>query len=318
MNSLEDHCFSQIESIFRPVSGALKHPYLVPGGLFHGELWDWDSFWIAKGMCSIRNRMPEPLQNRFLEHAMGSWKNFFENQSAAGIVPIMIKTDNPDFFGCANENRIEKNQAKPIFGQFALEISRAVGGYSWAEPYFDRLLLFYRRWISRYRIGALLVWGSDVAIGVDCDPTTYGRPSFSSANLLLNCLFYSDLIAAAEIARALGRNSDRDQLLAESETVKSGILGECWDASDGFFYTVDVQCEDHRDRLLPGLSKGMRMTWKTLPLKVKMFTGFLPMWCGIASVEQARLLVRHLANDAEFNATWGLRSLAKSERMYVT
>jgi hypothetical protein len=39
------------------------------------------------------------------------------------------------------------------------------------------------------------VWGDDVAIGDDNDPTTFGRPFFSSANLLLNCLFYQDLLA---------------------------------------------------------------------------------------------------------------------------
>jgi putative isomerase len=49
-----------------------------------------------------------------------------------------------------------------------------------------------------------------------------------------------------------------------------------------------------------------------------MFTGFLPLWCGIASAEQARILVeRHFRNEREFNAPWGLRSLAMSERMYA-
>jgi putative isomerase len=61
----------------------------------------------------------------------------------------------------------------------------------------------------------------------------------------------------------------------------------------------------------------MDMSWKTMPQKIKMFTGFLPMWCGIASPEQARILVeKHLRNPEEFHSRHGMRSLAKNERMY--
>ena len=49
----------------------------------------------------------------------------------------------------------------------------------------------------------LLVWGDDVAIGNDNDPTTFGRPFFSSANLLLNCLFHQDLTAYGMADRVL-------------------------------------------------------------------------------------------------------------------
>jgi putative isomerase len=210
------------------------------------------------------------------------------------------------------------NQAKPVFGQFALEISRAVDSTDWMQEHFDGLLRFYRRWLDRYgsRCG-LLVWGSDVAIGVDCDPTTYGRPEFTSANLLLNCLFYRDLLAGAELAGKIGRDSDSVTLRAQAAEIASAVQRECWDETDGFFYSVDVSCNDHRGRYLPGLKKGMPMTWQAMPLKVKMFTGFLPMWCGIATPVQARRLVaKHLQNNAEFLGNWGIRSMAKEERMY--
>ncbi len=316
--ALEKHLVAQIGSIVRPPLGVLNHPFLVPGGIFHDELWDWDAFWVAKGFFAIQSHLEDTLRESFLEHAMGSWKNFFEHQAPNGAVPIMIKADNPDFFGCTLENGIEKNQAKPIFGQFALEICQASGESRWLEPHFDGLLRFYERWRSRYGVSCgLLVWGSDVAIGVDSDPTTYGRPEFSSANLLLNCLYYEDLNAAIQLAEILGRPSDAARLRAEAAALKAAVQKECWDETDGFFYTVDVRCGDHRDRYLTGLKKGMDMSWKTLPLKVKMFTGFLPMWCGIASAEQTRILVeKHLRNPAEFDLPWGPPSLARNERMY--
>jgi putative isomerase len=61
----------------------------------------------------------------------------------------------------------------------------------------------------------------------------------------------------------------------------------------------------------------MPMSWMTLPLRVKMFTGFLPMWCGIASDDQARIMVdHHLRNPVEFDCQWGPPTLARNEKMY--
>jgi putative isomerase len=317
VSRLDEFLRSQIPGILREPAGLLRHPFFVPGGIFHDELWDWDSFWIAKAVLSEPGIDPD-LQAVFLRHAEGSWKNFFEHQGANGAVPIMVKSDRPDFFGCIEEGGRESNQAKPVFAQFAWEISRAKSDFQWLRDHFDGLLRFLRRWRHRYGAGCgLLVWGSDVAIGVDCDPTTYGRPEFSSANLLLNCLYFRDLEAAAALADELGRPADAGALRAEAEALAAAIRRECWDEIDGFFYTVDASCADHRDRYLPGLKKGMAMNWRTLPLKVRVFTGFLPLWCGIATPDQAMILVsRHLRKTCHFHAAWGIRSLARTEPMY--
>ena len=316
MNDLQVHFLEQVGKILRPPSKSLPFPYLVPGGIFIDELWDWDSFWLTQGMLPLLNHVSNPERARFLEHAEGSWKNFFENQGPNGALPIMAKPDQPDFFGCTREG-LEMNQGKPVFGQFALLIARFKGDYTWISPYFDRLLRFHDRWFSHYGSSTgLLTWGSDVAIGTDNDPSVYGRPEFSSAHLLLNCLMCEDLAAASQIARALGRN-EADGLAQQSEGLKAAVQRECWDQVDEFFYTVDVRCEDHRARYLPTIKRGMDTSWKSVPIKVKSFTGFLPLWCGIATAEQAEALVKkHFVNPDEFAAPWGLRSLAQNERMY--
>ncbi|MFZ4778989.1 MAG: MGH1-like glycoside hydrolase domain-containing protein [Terrimicrobiaceae bacterium] len=316
MNSLESYFLKEISTILRPPQGCLKYPYFVPGGIFHDELWDWDSFWIAKGLIFLSKAAPPDMAETFLRHAKGSWINFFLNQAPNGTVPTMVKSDNSDVFQCSNLRG--RNQAKPVFGQFALAITGRTDEAGWVAPYLDGLMRFYGRWMAEYGTeSGLLVWGCDVAIGVDNDPTTYGRPEFSSANLLLNCLFYQDVLAARELATMLGRDHDAQALQQWANRVGEAVQRECWDEIDGFFYTVDVQSADHRGKYLPGLKPGMDISWETLPLKIKMFTGFLPMWCGIASDEQARRLVEeHLRNEKEFCAPWGLRSMSESERMY--
>lgn len=120
-----------------------------------------------------------------------------------------------------------------------------------------------------------------------------------------------------EIATALGKMEDVAQLKEEADRVRAAVSAECWDEVDGFFYTVDVQCVDLRHEHFPQIKRGMDMSWKTVPLKIKMFTGFLPLWCGIASPEQARILVeKHLRNPEEFRAPHGMTSMAKNEKMY--
>ncbi len=319
MTPIEAYLNSSVPTILRDPAGSLKHPFLVPGGSYTDQLWDWDSFWITKGLLGGRAWMDEALYAKVLQHAQGSWMDFFEAQAANGAIPIMVQGGERDAFGCTEDTGVEHNHAKPVFGQFALDIAKATGDFGWIAPYFDGLLRFYGRWTSRYRSRCgLLVWGSDVAVGVDNDPATYGRPEFSSANLLLNCLYIQDLQAAIEIAEALGRPADAERLRGDLEAIKTALLRECWDPIDGFFYSVDVQCEDRRDYYLPGFKQGMAMSWQTLPLKVKTFTGFLPLWCGIATPEQARILVeRHLNNGAEFDCSWGVRTLARNERMYA-
>src|SRR5690606_25571298 len=96
------------------------------------------------------------------------------------------------------------------------------------------------------------VWGSDVGSGVDNDPTVYGRPPFSAAGILLNCLFLRDLEAALELGQRLGREDDASSLRAIRERVAAAVNRECWDERDSFYYTVDVQCTDQRDDHVPG------------------------------------------------------------------
>ena len=143
----------------------------------------------------------------------GSLLNFLEHASPDGQLPIMMTADDPDPLGATGKNPTSRNQAKPVFGQLGLLACDQRGDANWLQPHFDTILRFYDSW-TRHNSSpiGLLVWGDDVAIGDDNDPTTFGRPFFSSANLLLNCLFYQDLLASAELARRLGRPADHDRL----------------------------------------------------------------------------------------------------------
>jgi putative isomerase len=318
-----DYFAKTAPQLLRPAEGVLTHPSIapsLPGKQYSTSLWDWDTYWTARGLFRFAAISKDAdLQKKLGEHAIGSFLNFFDHQSEEGRVSIMMDVKDADPFGTLKADRPKsQNQAKPIFGQMALLIADETGSVDWLAPQFDKLLRFYGSWVTgnQSAIG-LLVWGNDVAIGNDNDPTTFGRPFFSSANLLLNCLFYEDLKAATELAGRLKRSDDQQRLEVQARTLGEQIQKYCWDPRDQYYYTVDVQCVDRRRELIPHVRPGMDMSWHCLPLRIQTFTGFLPLWCGLATADQAKALVatNYVADD-RLRGEWGVRSLSSKETMY--
>ena len=309
--------------LLRPAEGILTHPSVapsLPGKVYSTSLWDWDTYWTARGLFAYAKIAGDrSLHRQICDAAVGSLMNFLDHQSDEGRIPIMIDVLRADLFGSLEKASPNfRNQAKPVFGQLALLTADELDSVDWLSPIFGKLLRFYESWVNNNQSATgLLVWGDDVAIGNDNDPTTFGRPFFSSANLLLNCLFYQDLKAAAELATRLNRADDSHRLAAQAARLGQRILQICWDPRDRFFYTVDVQCVDRRAELIPSVKPGMAMSWQSLPLRIQTFTGFLPLWCGAATQQQAQELVRanYLADD-RFRAAGGVRSLSSRETMY--
>ncbi len=308
--------------LLRDPAGVLKHPSVapsLPGKPYSTNLWDWDTLWTSLGLFRLAALLhDEQLRQKLCEHVSGSVLNFLEHASPDGQIPIMMTADDPDSFRIPGTKSTSRNQAKPVFGQLGLLACDQRGDAKWLAPHFDSILRFYDSWTAHNSspVG-LLVWGDDVAIGDDNDPTTFGRPFFSSANLLLNCLFYQDLLASAELARRLGRLADHDRLASQAAALAHRIQTFCWDPRDSYYYTVDVQCVDRRAELIPTVPRGMAMSWKCLPMRIQMFTGFLPLWCGIAPQQNAQKLIstNYLADD-RLCARWGIRSLSDRETMY--
>jgi putative isomerase len=321
-DALLHHFAESAPKLLRAPDGILKHPSIaqsVAGKAYSTQLWDWDTLWTSQGLFRVAAlQHDDSLKQKLCEHVSGSLLNFLEHASPGGQIPIMITADNPDVFRIVAKNETSRNQAKPVFGQLGLLACDQRGDANWLEPHFDSILRFYDSWVKHNSspIG-LLVWGDDVAIGDDNDPTTFGRPFFSSANLLLNCLFYRDLLASAELARRLGRLADHERLSNQAKELAQRIQMFCWDPRDSYYYTVDVQCVDRRRGLIPTVPPGMDMSWKCIPTRIQMFTGFLPLWCGIAPQQNAQKLVsvNYLADD-RLRAQWGVRSLSSREMMY--
>ncbi len=320
---LLDYFGQAAPQLLRPAEGVFAHSRIacsLPGAAYSTNLWDWDTYWTMRGLFRYAAISMNPaFRQQVAEHAIGSFRNFFDHQSDEGRIPMVLDVKNADpLHSVAKDRPKAQNQAKPIFGQMALLISDEVGSVDWLAQQFDKLLRFYASWAAGNQSAAgLFVWGNDVAIGNDNDPTTFARPDFSSANLLLECLFYQDLKAAAELAGRLKRPADQASLSAQAKTLGDNIQKHCWDPRDQFYYSVDVQCVDRRAELIKGVRPGMATTWNSMPLRIQAFTGFLPLWCGLATPDQAKALVQlHYLADNRFRGNAGLRTLSSRETMY--
>jgi len=309
--------------LLRPAQGLFRHPSIapsLPGKQYSAELWDWDTLWTARGLFALAAKTGDAkFRARLSLHAKGSLLNFLDYQTADGRLPIVMRSIDPD------ANRFpfaapDRNQAKPVMAQLARLAAENARDRAWLAPVFAKLMRFHDSWLAHNQTATgLLVWSNDVAIGNDDDPATFARPPFSSANLLLNCLFYQDLQALADIGRMTGQpQADMARLAARIDRLGAAIRAECWDERDAFFYSVDVQCQDRRAELIPNVKPGMDTSWKTVPLRFQEFTGFLPLWCGLAKREQMDAMIRrNWTSDDRLNAAFGVRTLSKLEPMYT-
>ncbi len=309
--------------MLREPQGAIALPSIspsLPGKEYSAQLWDWDTLWTSTALFKLADFMADPaFSARLTRHVEGSLLTFFQHQRREGRIPLVINPVMPPDGGLRMDAPNHQNQAKPVFGQLALLLADRTGSAEFLRPHFEPLLRFYESWyLGNMSKPGLFVWGDDVCIGNDNDPTTYGRPYFSSANLLLNCLFYQDLGAALTLAQRLGRPAaEQASLAARRQALGDAIQRHCWDERDAFYYTADVQVVDRRSELLPGIPQGMATSWQVLPLRIQTFTGFLPLWCGLASPAQAaRLLERNWFADDRLRGAWGVRSLGRQEPMY--
>lgn len=211
----------------------------------------------------------------------------------------------------------ETNIHKPCLAQHALFICEKTNDYSWLKDSFsdiERYIGFYMN-KCRHESG-LYYWIDDCAISVDNDPCTFYRPKCSSGSIYLNCLMFKELEAVAVISEKLGLAEKTDFYKNKAEELKLAIREHCWDERDGFYYSVDFN-------LLPidpnsWLHSGCPRHWSLLIQRIGVWSGFLAMWAGIATKEQAeRMVNEHYFNEKTFNAPYGVRTLSKLEKMYL-
>lgn len=175
----------------------------------------------------------------------------------------------------------------------------------------------------RHPATGLFYWQDDLAIGVDNDPSTFFRPKGSSANIFLNCLMYRELLAMAYLAERLSMTGDAKAYRQDAETLRDNIRQYCWDEKDGMYYSVDLNLREYtgKPEIIFGkpfvLHEGAPRHYPCLIQRLGSWSGFMALWAGIATPEQAaRMVKENLLDERTFWAPYGVRTLSRLEKMY--
>lgn len=324
---VKTHIYKDYKGMYRDGGGSLVYPFLTPGSnQYDNVLWDWDSWLsnIALGQILVDIGTSKDKEEA-RPYEQGCVLNFLHYGNWDGYLPIVIWEDSKPR-DIRPENIYEVNMHKPVLAQHAAFITREDGGNAeWLREKYYHLQAFVNNYKSHHRHQAtgLYYWQSDVAIGVDNDPATFYRPNKSSASIYLNCLMYKEFLAMVYLANQLNLADVGKEYALDAASLQEAIQEHCWDERDGFFYSVDlnlrplVNREDNTLGRTFMIHSGYPRDYDCLIQRIEVWTGFMAMWAGIASPEQAeRIVNEHFRNTATFNSPSGIRTLSKMEKMY--
>ncbi len=325
---IKKYLFEDYKQMYKPPVDALLYPFITPGSHSYANvLWDWDS-WLSN--IALRQILQDQGtvadKSEAVAYEQGCVLNYLAyTDTADGYMPMVIaKNSDPaklkptDIYGT--------NMHKPVIAQHAAFLTKLNNGNAeWLRDKFNRMQAFINNYQTHHhsKETGLFFWQDDLAIGVDNDPSTFFRPNRSSASIYLNCLMYKELKAMSYLSACLKLDTMGVRYEKDAETLKDSIQTNCWDEKDGFYYSVDLDLRPitNQPSIIFGhtmvLHKGMPRTYSRLIQRIGVWSGFMTMWAGIATPQQAKRMVAENYKDTKtFNARYGIRTLSKLEKMY--
>jgi len=305
--------------MYKKAGKELSYPFITPGSSQYADvLWDWDSWLsnVALRQILLENGT-EADKKEAIQYEQGCIMNFLNAGGIDGYIPILLRrSDNEP----KPKDIYAVNMHKPCLAQHAAFLVKLDGGNAeWLREKFYGLQTFVANYSNhhRHRATGLYYWQTDHAIGVDNDPGTYYRPHGSSASIYLNSMMYKELQAMVYLCKQLNFNEIAPEFEREAAALKEAIQKHSWDPKDGFFYNVDINLLPLKNEKEYQLHSGNPRDWDGLIQRIGIWSGILSLWAEIATPEQARRMVReNLLDTATFNATYGIRTLSKMEKMY--
>lgn len=326
---IKEHCYADYKQMYRqPEGGALIYPYITPGSQQYARvLWDWDSWLSDVALRQILSDVGSEADcQEALVYEQGCILNYLAYTSLDdGYMPMVVDSESdPEMIKPCDI--YSTNMHKPVIAQHAALIVRSGGEEAgWLREGFPRMQAFIANYLQHHRHAGtgLFFWQDDLAIGVDNDPSTFFRPHRSSANIYLNCLMYKELLAMEYLSRQLGLDDDAAFYKQQADTLCQAVREFCWDEKDGMYYSVDLNLLPYtgEPQIIFGkpfvLHEGAPRDYPCLIQRLGSWVGFMTLWAGIATPEQARRMVReNLTDERTFWAPYGVRTLSRLEKMY--
>jgi putative isomerase len=312
------------EGMFKEPGGAFKYPFITPGSDQYSDvLWDWDSWLTNVALRQVLHDFgSEKDRENAWKYETGCILNYLNYGGMNGWIPICIVRHSKPRIELMEESKIFKNNMhKPCLAQHAaFLVKQNQGEAEWLRENFYFLQAFVNAYSNHFKHHetGLYFWYNDHSIGVDNDPATFYRPEKSSGSIYLNCLMYKELLAMVYLANQLNLGEIAVDYQQEADELKENINKYCWDERDGFYYSVDLNLLPyHRPDYWEEMHIGGPRNYPCLIQRLDVWSGFLGLWAGLASTDQAeRIVNEHFHDTTRFNAPFGIRTLSPLEKMY--
>lgn len=187
---------------------------------------------------------------------------------------------------------------KPFIAQIVLLGCNKTGDFSYADRHLEQIERYLDRYYQKYDHdkNGLCCWVNADASGMD-NQNSRILLNGHGEGVDLNCYLYREYMALAVMADKLGYDKKTEEYNNKSQIIKNAINKYLWDEKTGFYY-------DRND-------KNGKLNY------VKGISGFIPLWAGAATKEQAERLVKeHLLNKNEFKSQYPIPTLSMDSPAY--
>lgn len=262
-------------------------------GYAYKTLYDWDQYF-------------ETIVQIYMDWPADYIKNgvtiFLDHQEESGMIARSVPSNKFH----------DAEHVKPFLAQITLLVFDNYGDMEWmTKEYFKKMKLYLDFWLNDMDgdKNGLSEWMSAPHTGMDNQHERAGWwLDRWSEGVDLNSYLVKEIKAFARIAEIMGEKKMAKEYFAIAEKRAETIRTVLWDEKDGFFY----------DRVYKR-SEEMFGHWVgTQELaKVRSVAGFMPLWAGIATEEQAQTIIyKYLMNPEEFWTSYPVPALSKSEPGY--
>ena len=315
---LKEYIAKDYRKMYREPGGIFQYGFLTPGSECYSDvLWDWDSYFSNVALKQIlKETGADPAEAR--DYERGCILNYLSMTRADGYMPIAVNRDDT-LEKLRPDDIFHENMHKPILAQHAAFLVREDGGDAeWLRDSFSHLQYHINNYLNHHRHKAtgLFYWQTDKMIGVDNDPGTFYRPDGSSGSIYLNCLMIRELEAMEYLCNALHTPQAGTIYREEREKLIRAVREFCYDERDGFFYNVDLNLREVSFTKDSFYHRGMPRHWDCLIQRIDEWSGFLALWAGAATPEQAERTAARCRDTETFACEAGIRTLSKLEKMY--
>lgn len=301
--------------VIKEPTGKCKYHFVEPGLAYHNTLWDWDSYYSLLALNDLCDLLKDDKDFDYKKYkelvaiaAKGNVLNFLDFQEDNGFVPIMIRVDVDNDTYASYQN--VGNANKGYLVKSCLLAAKLNNDYSFIDvEKLEKYFKFLKT--NQYdEKSGLYVYKTDIMIGIDNNPTVFGRPSSSTAEIMFNSAMVDEFKSMIEILKQKGL--DFSYYRKEKEDLIKKINEEMYDKKDCLFYSQDVNVNTN---VTKDFNHGLPVFWKTMPLKIETFACYAPLMYGFVDKKIAMKVIERLDQDG-INSKYGIRSLSKYEKMY--